>query len=126
MSFCFQLLTDCSETFLLTTLDLFEELSNIYLELSASLVVVYFILLHKEFYCYYVFIFFLTRLFVQYCLSTLSNWSFKIFSLYPRYMNFSLSIPQCFLSLVRVEQIIFCYSMLGLLGILYLKDFGWY
>ena len=88
--------THSSEMFL-TTPDLFEEYSNSCLQFWASLVVFYCTLLGKEFYLYYLLLFFLNNYF-RWVFSTLSfNFmSFKMFPSYPFSMSFYFSIAYFF------------------------------
>ena len=65
---------DCSEL-LVATPDLFEEHSNISVHFYASLVVICCTLLDKEFSLHYLFLFFVTSLFDQYCLPHLFGMS---------------------------------------------------
>ena len=78
--------TDCSEMFLETP----------YL----------FTLLDKEFYLLLLFYFFLDKS-SRSILSTLSIWSFKMFSSYPLSMKFCFIIAQCILYSVSVERMVF-------------------
>ena len=98
--------THSSEMFL-TTPDLFEEYSNSCLQFWASLVVFYCTLLDKEFYLYYLLLFFLNNYF-RWVFSTLSfNFmSFKMFPSYPFSMSSYFSIAYFFLCLVRMKQMV--------------------
>ena len=68
--------------------------------------VFYCTLLDKEFYLYYFFLFFLNKSF-QSLLSTLSIWSFKIFSSYTLSINFSFNIEQFNLQRLTIRYAFF-------------------